>query len=318
MAGFELYAPRKARHRRTWTAVVPILAVVVLVLGQVIAATPLIVQRILAVMANPAMAHAPVKIDPAPFMFWANAITIALVLFWVGSFEQRPPAAIGLGKGIWKFLRGYLTGVVLFCAVTGLMYAAGGLSVTGPGAWQSPSVAALTPLLIFVGVFIVQGSSEEIVTRGWVMQVITSRHGLAWGIAINALLFGFLHVFNEKPAPDLYMGVFNIVLYAVFVSLYAIKERSLWGACGIHAAWNYVQGPGFGLDVSGIKLGVAPLFVGLGDKPGAAQWLTGGNFGPEASVATTVVMAAGIVWMLVRGAAKPGESFPVEAAKAEN
>jgi len=318
MAGFELYAPRAANHRRTWTWAVPPLAVVVLIIGQLIAAIPLIVQRVASVMANPAMAHAPVKIDPAPFMFWANAITIGLMLFWVVSFERRPPAAIGLGRGVWKFARGYLIGILLFCAVTSLMYALGGLKVDGPGAWQAPSVAALTPLLLFVGVFIVQGSCEEIVTRGWVLQVVTSRHGLAWGIGINALLFGFLHVFNEKPAPDLYLGVFNIVLYAVFVSLYAIKERSLWGVCGIHAAWNYVQGPGFGLDVSGIKLGVAPLFVALADRPGAAQWLTGGNFGPEASVATTAVMAAGIVWMLARGALEPGESFPVEARPAEN
>jgi membrane protease YdiL (CAAX protease family) len=293
-----------------------LLAFVFLAIGQFVAAIPLIVQRVIAVAANPAMAHAPVKIDAAPFMFWANAVTIALVLLWMWAFERRSPAAIGLGRGIWTFAGGYLTGIVMFCAVTGLMYAFGGLNVAGPGAWQAPSAATLMPLLLFVGVFIVQGSGEEILTRGWVLQVVSSRHGLAWGIAINALFFGFLHVFNEKPAPDLYMGVFNIVLYAIFVSLYAIKARSLWGACGIHAAWNYVQGPGFGLDVSGIKLGVAPLFVALADKPGAAQWLTGGNFGPEASVATTVVMAAGIVWMLARGAMKPGDSYPVEAKPA--
>jgi uncharacterized protein len=211
---------------------------------------------------------------------------------------------------------GYLTGVVLFCAVTGLMYLSGALKVSGPGFWQAPTLSALTPLVIYAGIFMVQGSSEEIVTRGWLLQIVSSRHGLIWGIAINALFFGFLHVFNEKPAPDLYMGVFNIVLYATFVSLWAIKGRSLWGACGIHAAWNYVQGPGFGLDVSGIKLGVAPLFIGLADKPGAAGWLTGGNFGPEASVATTAVMLVGIIVLVARGALKPGETYAVPAVPA--
>ncbi len=311
MAGFELYAPRTARHRRTWTWAVLVLAFVFIILGQIAAAVPIGIERAMAIHADPAVAKTPVHIDMAQFMLLSNVVGISLTLLWVWLFERRAPSAIGLGAGPWRFLRGCLMGGVLFSLVTGLMYALGGLNVVGGGAWQAPTAAALLPLLVYAGTFAVQGSGEEIVTRGWMLQVISSRHGLAWGIAANALFFGFLHAFNEKPAPDLYMGLFNIVLYAIFISLYAAKERTLWGACGIHAAWNYVQGPGFGLDVSGLKLGVAPLFVHLADKPGAAEWLTGGNFGPEASVATTAVMGAGIVWMLLRGVPKPAESFAV-------
>ncbi len=308
MAGFELYAPRLAKHRRTWTWAVLVLAFVFLVLGQIVGAEPQGIERAIAIHADPALAHKPFQIDMAPFLLWSNVTAISLTLLWVGLFERRTPAAIGLGKGVWRFARGYLTGGLLFCAVAGLMYVSGGIEIAGPGVWQAPAMASFVPLLVFAGSYIVQGSGEEILTRGWLLQIVSSRHGLIWGIAVNALFFGFLHIFNEKPAPDLYMGVFNIVLYATFVSLYVIRERSLWGACGIHAAWNYIQGPGLGLDVSGIKLGATPLIVALADKPGAAQWLTGGNFGPEASVATTVVMAAGIAVLLARGALKPGES----------
>ncbi len=316
MAGFELYAPREAKHRRTWTWAVIVLGFVFIVLGQVVAAIPVGVQRAMAIHADPKMVHAPVHIDMASFMFWANVVTIGVVLLWLWLFERRSPAAIGLGRGFPTFFAGWLTGGVLFSLVAGLMYLMGALKVAGPGAWQAPAATTLLPLLLYAGTFAVQGSGEEVVTRGWMLQVVSSRHGLAWGIAINALFFGFLHVFNEKPAPDLFMGVFNIVLYAVFISLYALRQKSLWGACGIHAAWNYVQGPGFGLDVSGLKLGVSPLFIALADKPGAAQWLTGGNFGPEASIATTIVMVAGIAVLLATGTLKRARSEAVIEAPA--
>ncbi len=315
MAGFELYAPRAANHRRTWTWATIVLGFVFILLGQIAAAIPIGFQRAMAIRANPAVAHTPVHIDAAPFMLWSNVILIALVLLWMMTFERRKPSAIGLGTGVLKFARGYIVGGVLFGLVAGGVYLAGGFQVNGPGFWQAPTAAGLVPLLFFVGTFMVQGSGEEVVMRGWLMQIISSRHGLMWGVVINSVLFGFLHFFNEKPAPDLYMGVFNIMLYAGFVSLYAAKEKSLWGVCGIHAAWNYVQGPGVGLDVSGIKLGVAPLFVALGDKPGAPEWLTGGNFGPEASVATTIVMGLGVVWMVMRGLPKQTDSFPVQTTE---
>lgn len=41
MAGIELYAPRKPRHRRTWSLAAVVLAVVFLALGQVMAVVPL-------------------------------------------------------------------------------------------------------------------------------------------------------------------------------------------------------------------------------------------------------------------------------------
>ena len=40
MAGIELYAPRKPRHRRTWTAAALVLAVVFIVGGQLLGVVP--------------------------------------------------------------------------------------------------------------------------------------------------------------------------------------------------------------------------------------------------------------------------------------
>ncbi|MBX9460436.1 MAG: hypothetical protein KL785_04315 [Brevundimonas sp.] len=71
--------------------------------------------------------------------------------------------------------------------------------------------------------------------------------------------------------------------------------------CGWHAAWNWLLGLGFGLEVSGIKIYTLPLITDLTAAPGAAWWLTGGAFGPEASVATTAVLLTGTVVLMLRG-----------------
>ena len=145
--------------------------------------------------------------------------------------------------------------------------------------------------------------------RGWLMQIVASRHGVVWGVIINSIVFGALHLGNIKPSPAMYAGCANVALFGVFISLYAARERSLWGVCGWHAAWNWFLGVGFGLEVSGIHMDVEPLVVDLKDAPHAAWWLSGGEWGPEASVVATAVLLAGIVYLLVRGALTPGDSY---------
>ena len=55
---------------------------------------------------------------------------------------------------------------------------------------------------------------------------------------------------------------------------------------------------GFGLDVSGIHIGVDPLIVELSQRPQLAIWLSGGSFGPEGSIVVTVVILVScfLVW----------------------
>ena len=108
---------------------------------------------------------------------------------------------------------------------------------------------------------------------------------------------------------------FNIVLFGLFISLYAVREGSLWGVCGWHAAWNWLLGLGFGLEVSGIRIDTVPLVADLTVAPGAPWWLTGGAFGPEASVVTTAVLLAGALGLIVLGRTRDhgAEAAPASA-----
>ena len=297
MAGIELYAPRRPRHRRTWTAAALVLAIVFIALGQTLAFVP---GMLLGLMTP----------DGADVGWLGTAWTLAgfafialIVIGWVTQFERRSLATNGFnGSGLKRFARGYAIGLAFLVGVVGIIAALGGYRIEGGGVFSGPSAAAgLVPILVLMAGFVIQGSTEEIVTRGWLMQVIASRHGLAWGVGLSSALFGLLHAANIDPSPALAMGVTNVTLFGVFIGLYAAREGSLWGVCGWHAAWNWLLGLGFGLEVSGQVIDAPPLVVDLATRPELPWWMTGAAFGPEGSVVVTVVLLVGSIVLAVRG-----------------
>lgn len=311
MAGIELYAERKRRHRRTWTAAAIALCLVFMIGGQVGALYPAIALGFVSPGGGadgwPQLAYELVA---------AFGLGSVLVLLWAWLFERRGPATLGLNaKGPMRFLRGYLLGLAFLLTVIGVIWAAGGYVVEGAGAFGSAAVgAALLPIGVLLLGFIIQGSSEELLFRGWLMQLIASRHGLWIAVIANSALFALAHAGNIEPSKELLVGLANIVLFGLFISLYAVREGSLWGVCGWHAAWNWLLGLGFGLEVSGMKIDSLPLITDLAAAPGAVWWLTGGAFGPEASVVATAVLLIGTVVLAMRG---PTRGHGVEAAPLE-
>jgi membrane protease YdiL (CAAX protease family) len=312
MTGIELYAERKQRHRRTWTVAAIVLAIAFMVGGEIGAYLP----------ARAAGFVTPGGGDDGwPQLAYqlgaAFGLATVLLLLWVRLFERRGAATLGLNaKGPLRFLRGYLLGLVFLLTVVGVIWAAGGYVVEGTGAFGSAAVgAALLPIGVLMLGFIIQGSSEELLFRGWLMQLIASRHGIWIAVVANSALFALAHAGNIEPSKELAVGLANIVLFGLFISLYAVREGSLWGVCGWHAAWNWLLGLGFGLEVSGMKIDSLPLITDLTAAPGAAWWLTGGAFGPEASLAATAVLLTGTVVLMLRGKTRDHgvEAAPVEA-----
>lgn len=297
MAGVELYAPRKSRHRRTWTAAALVLTLVFIVVGQLMAVFPGLMLGLITPQG---------ETDGwagTAFTLFGFAFIALLVGLWVLLFERRGLKEIGFnGQGLKRFLRGYGIGVGFLLVTVGVIAALGGYRIEAGGAFASPSaLAALVPIVVLLLGFIVQGSTEEIVTRGWLMQVIASRHGLAWGIGLSSILFGLLHAANISPSPELALGLVNIVLFGIYIGLYAAREGSLWGVCGWHAAWNWLLGLGFGLEVSGQVIETTPLAVDLATNTTVPWWITGAAFGPEGSVVTTAILLIGSAVLIWRG-----------------
>ncbi len=112
---------------------------------------------------------------------------------------------------------------------------------------------------------------------------LESRWGSARALLISALLFGAMHFANPGFSPVAAAGLLaaGVLLGAAFVA-----ARSLWLPIGLHLAWNFTETGIFGGATSGHDE-LAGLFA---TRFSGAPLLTGGEFGPEASLTGVIVV----------------------------
>ncbi len=289
--GIELYADREPSHKRTWTVAAIILILVFFVVGGI---------------ASELLIKIPAMQNLAPKSTWQREVFQLIFMFgtgslfcfaWIRFFEKRSLRTIGFSPNGWKLYgKGLLIGFGFISTVVGIIYLLGGYQIEASGIAYNFSMGSLAALFfLFLG-FVIQGATEEIFMRGWLFQLLTSRYGVAIGIIGNMLVFSALHAGNIKMSTELMIGLFNIVLVAILLSLYALKEGTLWGVCAWHSAWNWLLGVGFGLEVSGQSLKVVPLFIDLKNVDSVPVWIHGGAFGPEASIVTSAILVLGIIY----------------------
>ncbi|GAA1061964.1 CPBP family intramembrane glutamic endopeptidase [Agromyces bracchium] len=215
------------------------------------------------------------------------AALLGAILLWVWLFERRNPKTLGLrrpGRGLVVMLIGIVGGILLQSIPIGFLLLTGNLEpVDGPTGGASGGGAI--PLLVLIVVFVtVQAGTEEVATRGFLLQ--NSAYQLPGWLAVllPALLFTVVH-FAFDPLPFA-----TILLWALFASFVVLRLGSLWLVIGIHTGWNFAMGNLYGISVSGLPAH-SNSFTYLAPTPGAPDWLTGGEFGTEAGVPAVLVLA---------------------------
>jgi uncharacterized protein len=188
---------------------------------------------------------------------------------FVRLIEWRRPTELGTRRAGREYLAGAAIGCALMSTVIGILFACGAYQVDG----INPTYAIAAALFgtMVTGVF------EELVARCIWLRMLEEWLGTWLALAISALLFGFAHAGN--PGATLFSSAAIALEAGLLLGAGFILTRRLWFVAGMHAAWNFTQGSIFGVSVSG---GTAKgLLKARLDGP---QWLTGGDFGPEASV----------------------------------
>ena len=188
------------------------------------------------------------------------------------------------------YLRGLLTGFCLMAAITGLSIVTGVNRI----AFEGGNAGII---LLYLAGFLVQGMSEEVIFRGYLMTTIGGSHKTWLAVLISAAAFSLAHAGN--PGFGVF-SAFNLALFGVFAAMYIIAFDDIWGISAIHSIWNFTQGSLWGISVSGTG-GVESIFCTSAKS--SISFLTGGEFGIEGSVFTTIVLGAGI-YVLWRKIAK--------------
>lgn len=212
-----------------------------------------------------------------------------LVFFRVKVIEKRSFSSIGFNKNNWlkKYSLGFLIGLAMMSIIVLILFPFGYITVE-KNPIQPVGISAIASVLVILLGWIIQGATEEIVTRGWLLNVLSTKYNIGVGLLISSTLFGIMHLTNPNVN---YIAVINIILVGLFYGLYVIKTNDLWAVCGMHSAWNFAQGNIFGFKVSGLDVSVGSLIdlnlVG-------SDFVTGGIFGPEAGITATFILLASI------------------------
>lgn len=221
------------------------------------------------------------------YELFSFVVILFLFIFWVKVIEKNALSSLGFVKRNWlKYLGWGIMFSLVQMGVIALVY-----QVSGIGSFELNELS-LEPILFILGLFpfwLLQGGTEEVATRGWLLTRIATRTNLPLAIAISSSLFGILHMGNAGVT---FLSVLNIILDGVLAGLLFIYTDSIWLVVAQHGTWNYVQGNLLGFQVSGTGADASIFSFTMGDGP---VWLTGGAFGAEGSIITTLVLLVSLV-----------------------
>ena len=226
-------------------------------------------------------------------MLFLKGIDIAAVMFYCLKKERRSLRSMGFVREGWlkKYALGYLTGAVMIAAALGISVAFGGTKLS-VSAFSTETAVMIA--LFFAG-YIVQGMSEEVMLRSYLLPSfacsLNRKNAAAISLGVSSLIFAALHLGNPGMTP---LAFINLLLSGVFFALLVLRTDNIWGAAGAHASWNFFQGHIFGVQVSGIESQTSVLVAKTTEK----SLVNGGSFGLEGGLAVTAVLLAATALLL--------------------
>ncbi|MCC7106833.1 MAG: CPBP family intramembrane metalloprotease [Chloroflexi bacterium] len=233
------------------------------------------------------------------------ALTMAILLatWLLGRFlDHRSLADFGLVLSA-PWPRETSVGFALSGIVMGAIFVAmllGGLWRIRAGAGLPAGELIVALVFAFAGFGLV-GLNEELVSRGYILQNLELALGTRWAVGLSSALFALAHLANPHAS---IVPVVGLVGAGLILALLYLWRRRLWLPIGYHLGWNFFEGPVFGFPVSGQEVsGIVRL------DPAGPDLLSGGAFGPEASVLALLIEAAGVTlawWLARRGGLTAG------------
>ena len=214
-------------------------------------------------------------------------VLLLLIYGWLTrSFEGRKTEELSMPKCLKHTGIGVLWGILLMTAIIGIFALCGWYKIVG----CCFNVGVVYRLLM---AYFVIAVGEEIVFRGIMFRLLDSQFNVWVALLISAVVFGIAHIINPNATVVSTIGISlaSGVLFGLLFKYY----RTLWVPIGIHWSWNFVQGTVTGSPVSGM----VPDYSILNSVTSGPELLTGGSFGPEASI---ILMILGLVLCIWVGA----------------
>ena len=119
---------------------------------------------------------------------------------------------------------------------------------------------------------------EELAFRAVLLRMFSRVWGVRTGVVLSSVIFGLVHITHGS-----WLGVFGIIINAgISMGLLYVITGRIWMSIGMHLGYDFIETSVLGINSNHGFLVNMP-------KPGAAAWLTGGTFGPDAAVPAMVL-----------------------------
>lgn len=226
--------------------------------------------------------------------WWGNSLLIIVTLTFVAYckwIEKRSPRSMGFTPMnidmVAPYIEGATYGILMICAAMLICVLTGSIDDTGIA-----RTAPVGVIILWLFGFMIQGMSEEVMCRGYLMVSLSNRMPVAWAIFLSSLFFSLMHGLNPGIS---WIAILNLLLYGIFAALYFLHTDNIWAVSANHAFWNWAQGNLFGIEVSGQSTN-ATIYTFA--STGKADIISGGEFGLEGGLAVTAVLVGVIVGLL--------------------
>ncbi len=229
-----------------------------------------------------------------------SILDVALVVFLYSRYtrwiEKRPAVEFGLRGAGREFGAGALISVLLVGMAWGAIVIGGSYRVLGVA---HPWILLHAAIRFGTGAFL-----QVMIFRVILFRLTDELIGTYAALALAAMIFGLAHAINGNLTASGLAGL--IVGDVLLVAAFALTRR-VWFVWGMHAAWNFCQDGVLGMPNSG----VTELPSWLEVEVEGPWWLTGGEFGIEASVTATALSILVGVGILQRARARGQVLRPV-------
>ena len=240
-----------------------------------------------------------------PDIVGMTILVVALFAAYLGGvrwIERRQPDELIHRAGPSEFVAGVALGIGLFATVM--------LILRNGGVYHASGWGSVLPLAAGFLFSLLSAVLEEIIFRGLLFRLFEKATGMWGALALTSILFGAAHAANKGATIGSSVAI-ALEAGILLGAAYALTGR-LWLPIGLHLGWNFAEGSIFGMAVYG---GSQKGSLITGELHGS-NLLTGGVFGPEASIVAVVVcLTAAIVILWKKAhAAKVVSQGPAVAA----
>ena len=224
-------------------------------------------------------------------------ISLGLLYLYTKYIARIPINKQTLSISSFSPLKWGFVGVLLPISVLGIFYLLGNFTIVSTN-FQISQELAIDIVLKAFGMSLAAGIVEEIVFRGYLVNLLAKKYSFWVAGIIPSFLFTIIHI----GAAQSLLNVIQLLVAGMLVSIMFLviykKTGSIWNASIVHFLWNFL----FLQEFIDYGPGNEPVYSLIQLDLGKSEILTGGGFGLDVSLPAIIIYTITLIisWNFIK------------------